>query len=274
MFKKLILKSALGVFLLSSLIFTACEEDSIEAGGDTPSADTEAGTVSGTVVDAQGKPIAGARVRIENDFSYYDLTTNAEGKYTSPRLPVGGFKAVAWATISYKGQDYTLRMGMARTSDYDFFDPKAGVVRNFQWQISGRIPDTEATDGEGYFGGTIELMNGTGSIYDERMNPGDQVHITLNPTGPLMDGSTGKSIEESFIIQSGNDSYMLVDIPTGEYEITVVRVTPEGKQERVLIGTFSEQWEAAVINFQPGQYGVGTYESGLERLSLFMNLNR
>ena len=281
MLKHLFSKFYLGVFLLSTLTFTACEpastkddpapaEEPAPTEEPTPIENPAARTVTGIVVDAQGKPLAGAKVRIENDFFYYDITTTAQGKYTSPSLPAGGFKALAWATISYKGQNYTLRMGMPQSSDYDYIDPKNGIVRNFKLQISGRIPDR---DGE-YFGGTLEFMNGTGSIFDERMNPGDQVYITLNPTGPLLDGTIGKKIEKSFTIRSGNDSYLLADIPTGEYELSAVRVTPEGHQEQVLVGTFSKQWEAALINFQPGSYGVGTYASGLARLSLYLNLKR
>lgn len=270
--KNLFLKLSLGSLLLSALFLTSCEEKII-----TPieePVDSRAGTVSGIVQDSQGKPIAGARVRVENDWSYYDLTTDAQGKYTSPTLPAGGFKVVAWATLPYLGQDYTLRMGMPQATDYDFFDPKAGVVRNFKWQISGRIPDRAAADAGGYFGAALELMNGTGSIWDERMNPGDQVYVTLKPTSPLIDGSTGQVTERYFTIQSGNDTYLLLDIPTGQYEISAIRVTPENYQEQLLIGTFSEQWESAIITFQPDSYGVGNYESGVQRLSLFMNLNR
>jgi hypothetical protein len=279
MLKHIFLKLSFGAFVMSACMLTACEEDSpVNVNDPQPSveepADTKAGTVSGTVVDSHGKPIAGARVRIENDWSYYDVSTNAEGKYTSPTLPLGGFKVVAWATIPYQGQDYTLRMGMPQASDYDYFDPKDGVVRNFEWQISGRIPDRAAADAGGYFGAALELMSGTGSIWDERMNPGDKVYVTLKPTSPLIDGSIGEVIERSFTIKSGNDTYLLLDIPTGQYEISCVRVTPENYQEQLLIGTFSEQWASAVITFQPGEYGIGTYESGVKRLSLYMNLNR
>ena len=80
-------------------------------------------------------------------------------------LPIGGYKAVAWARITYKGQTYTLRMGMPQETVYDFFDPKPGVVRDFKWQLSGRIPDREAHDEQGYFGGTIKLTNGHGQYF-------------------------------------------------------------------------------------------------------------
>lgn len=277
MLNKLFYKFFMAVFLLGSFVLTACEDDIVVPGKDTPpptEGEKETRIVSGTVKDTRGRPVAGASVRIENDWSYYDVTTNEQGKYTSPKLPPGGFKVLAWATMTYKGQEYTLRMGMPQPSDYDYFDPEDGVSRNFEWKISGRIPDREPGDGSGYFGATLEFMNGTGSIYDERMNPGDQVRFTLDPTGPLIDGSTGTRIERTITIKSGNDSYILTDIPTGEYVLSATRITPEGYQEQVLTGSFSEQWESTIIVFQPGTYGTGTYESGVQRLSLFMNLNR
>ena len=295
---KQLLKLWMGAFLVSSLGLAACETDDLDKApvpkpspatnrppanppatnpppANTPSTNgAEAGTVTGKVVDSQGRPVAGAKVRIENDFYYFDVTTDAQGVYKSPALPTGGFKAVAWARIAYKGQTYTLRMGMAQEADYDFFDAKNGVVRDFKWQLNGRIPDREAHDGEGYFGGTVSLSNGTGSIFDERMNEGDQVLLTLNPTGPLIDGSTGQRLERSFTIKSGNESYKITDIPAGEYEISAVRVVAGTEQEPLLIGTFSQQWQSARITFQPDTYGVGNYESGLQDIALFLKLNR
>ncbi len=283
----------MGAFLAGSVLFTGCDladrdqdPKPTETNDPKPQPDkkpdkpdskpngAEAGKVKGKVVDSQGRPIAGAKVRVENDFGYYDVTTDAEGMYKSPTLPLGGFKAVAWAPITYKGQTYTLRMGMPQETDYDFFDSKSGAVRDFRWQLSGRIPDREAYDGEGYFGGTIQLSNGTGSIYKERMQEGDQVYVTLNPTGPLIDGSTGKKIERTFTIKSGNESYKLGDIPAGEYQVSAVRVVPGVGQERLLIGSFSRQSETATFTFQPDTYGVGNYENGLKDAVLYMELNR
>lgn len=308
---KHLLKCWMGVFLAGSLGLAACETDDVEkapapgtpppsttppsttppanppatppgtpppttppANPPPPAGGVEAGTVMGKVVDTQGRPMAGAKVRIENDFHYYDVTTNAEGVYKSPTLTIGGFKAVAWARITYKGQTYTLRMGMARETDYDFFDPENGAVRDFKWQISGRIPDREDDGGTGYFGGTLRFSNGTGSIYDERMQEGDQVHVTLNPTGPLIDGSTGRQIKRTFTITYGNESYNLTDIPAGEYEVSAVRVVPGAGQERLMVGSFSKQSETATFAFQPGTYGTGTYESGLKAASLYLTLDR
>jgi hypothetical protein len=120
------------------------------------------GRVTGTVRDTQGRPIAGAKVRIENDFLYFDVTADSNGRYVSPSLPIGGYKAVAWANVTWEGMNYALRLGMPSAADYDFFGSE-GAVRNFEWQRTGRIPDRTADGAAGYFGGALELMNGTRS---------------------------------------------------------------------------------------------------------------
>ncbi|HEX8440582.1 carboxypeptidase-like regulatory domain-containing protein [Archangium sp.] len=234
--------------------------------------EVQAGKVTGVVQDTQGRPIAGAKVRIENDFGYYDVTTDANGRYVSPSLVLGGFKAIAWADVNYQGKSYKLRMGMPNPADYDFFDSKQGAVRNFRWQLSGRIPDRVADGSTGYFGGTLESLNGTGSIYDARMDAGDTVNLTLKPTAPLIDGSTGQTLTRSFTIRSGNDTYYALDIPVGVYEVTAERVTPSGAREQILVGSFSRQGTSATVSFEPSS--AYSYESGLRSTSLYLVLNR
>lgn len=261
---------ALTSHLGACLCLGGCEDDSdTDTGTDT---EAQAGKVTGVVQDTQGKPIAGAKVRIENDFAYYDVTTDANGRYLSPTLPLGGFKAIAWAHVNYQGKSYKLRMGMPNPTDYDFFSSEQGAVRNFKWQLSGRIPDREADGSTGYYGGALEFLNGTGSIYDARMTAGDTVNLTLVPTGPLIDGSTGQTQQRSFTIRSGNDTYFASDIPGGVYQVTAERVTPGGQHEQLLVGPFNQQGASATVSFEPDS--LYTYESGLGTTSLYLVLNR
>ena len=64
----------------------------------------------------------------------------------------------AWAQVNWHGRDYCLRLAMPSAGDYDSFVPSAGAVRNFRWQLTGRIPDLD----DQYFGGEVRLM-GDGS---------------------------------------------------------------------------------------------------------------
>lgn len=228
--------------------------------------------VTGVVHDTQGRPIAGARVRIENDFSYYDVRTDADGRYVSPVLPLGGFKVVAWTDVTYAGQDYKLRLGMPNLSDYDYFTPGTGAVRNFRWQLTGRIPDREADGSTGYFGGTLELANGTGSIYEQRMDAGDTVVLQLEPVASLIDGSPAETLFRTVTVKPGSDTSYALDIPVGVYRVTAERVTPGGVREALRVGPFSQQGEWATVWFLPS--GQSSYESGLTATALYLVLNR
>jgi hypothetical protein len=226
-------------------------------------------TVTGVAKDAKGNPIAGAKVRIENDFTYYDVTTDAQGRYTSPKLSQTNYKVVAWYTTSYKGQSYTLRLGMPNDTDYDYVDVTKGAVRNFVQKIQGRIPDRSETEtGMGLFGGTLLLSNGTG-LYD-MLSYGDRVDVVLTPTGPLLDGSTTQTLS-GYIIIGAISQYYLTDIPVGEYVVTAT-VTRGSAQGPVKLGTLSSLSQSQTIVFPSSGYGIGTYESGLTYKGLHMAL--
>lgn len=252
------------VLLLGSTIFAYSKETD-------PASSVAPYTITGTCKDSKGKPIAGAIVRIENEWNYFDVRTNAAGQYTSPRLPQASYKVLAWYTTTYSGQNYTLRLGMPSVNDYDYVDVTRGAVRNFVQKISGVIPDQQQDkDGRGYFGCTITFNNGTGSIYDEgRLKPGDYIAIMLTPTAALIDGSTGQKIERAFEIKPGNESQAVIDIPVGAYEVRAF-VDRNGSWKPLLVGTFSSQTDKIRIEPKSSDYGIGTYQSGLSLVGLYL----
>jgi hypothetical protein len=243
--KKKIRQSLLkGIFVLSllSLLAFSQKTELLSARKPTKTAIlTPPGTVTGVVKNAQGKPIAGAKVRIENDFAYYDVTTNAKGQYSCYVRSIGSFKAVAWASIPYLGKNYNLRMGMPDEADYDFFDPRGGAIRNFQLQVSGSIPDRS----DSYFGFTLSLNN-TGSIYTGLfLKPGETVDVILVPDGPLLDGSVGEKIERQATVPNMNESIKIDDIPLGKYK-AYAYVDRNGAWQRLRIGASSTELREAM----------------------------
>ncbi len=94
-----------GLALLSLLLLSACTKD-VDKDDNDNGGGNQRGVVTGLVKDAQGKPVAGAKVRIENDFAYYDVTTNGQGQYTCKVATFGSFKALAWAPVQYNGNSY------------------------------------------------------------------------------------------------------------------------------------------------------------------------
>ena len=149
-----------------------------------PSVAPAPGTVTGTVVDTQGRPIAGARVWVQPAITtgLVEVRTDNQGRYVASSLIDVPYNAKAWAYVEYGGRQLCLRMGMESPVDYDAFVPAAGAVRNFRWQLTGPIEDLRSLNE--YFGGMLRVMNT--NAYGAR----GRLEFAFTPTGPRIDGST------------------------------------------------------------------------------------
>lgn len=195
--------------VLVSLGLTACE---IHADNRTPAA--ESGYVTGTVRDAQGKPIAGAKILLDNSVfynAYIHGSTGQDGSYRIKAQP-GAWRAEASIRKAYNGKTYTLEM---HPDSLDSFSDE-GAVRNFTWRLEGRSQENEYR----YYGGFIQLSKDPGFEGDL-----DDVELTLTPDGPLIDGSQGKILR----LRPGDhywvDRFQIQDVPIGRY---TVRATLNG----------------------------------------------
>jgi hypothetical protein len=118
------------------------------------------GVVSGVALDARGRPIANAKVGVKMVFNPNVVwtRTGADGRYTVRGLGAGlSHQIWAWHEVDYGGRSYCVRLGMPDAGDYDAFLPGAGAVRDFRWQLTGRIPDA----GNNYFGAPLVLALGS-----------------------------------------------------------------------------------------------------------------
>lgn len=255
-------------------LFSFCSKKNSSSGdggpGDPPP--VKPNTVSGIVLDASGNPVAGARIRAENptgDNIHLTATSGADGKYSLQLTSIGGWKIYAWKEVELGDNIYQVRLGMENQTDYDAFTPTKGVLRNFVWKLSGRIPDRTVSkeNGTGYFGGTIKFIN-YNSLVDE-MPPGTEVTIHLTPAegAVYLDGSSaaGKTVIKTFTIVSGvGQAYYINDIPATKY---VIRVTSKlnGTEMTSYIsgGNPDEFFEGFEYTFQPEPGSSGSYESGL-----------
>lgn len=237
--------------------------------GNTP---TKAYTISGTIKNAAGQPVKAARIRIENPNGnniHYTTTSNDQGKYSVTVSAIGGYKIYAWKETEKEGQVYQVRLGMEKETDYDAFSvPPSGVVKNFVWQLSGRIPDRTISkeNGTGYFGGSIKFINY--NAVTEAMPAGTEITITLTPVTPatFLDGSDagGKVIEKKFTIADGvGQAYYINDIPATRYRITATSLRNGVKKElRIGSGSPDELKNTAEYYFR-SEGGSGSYENGL-----------
>lgn len=254
---------------LSSFLFSCTGEEVLP---NPDGADGKAYAISGVVRDASGKPVKGARIRVENPNGnniHYTATSDEAGKYSIGVSAIGGYKIYAWKEAEYENHTYQVRLGMEKESDYDAFSvPPGGVTKNFTWKLDGRIPDRVVSkeNGSGYFGGTIKFIN-YNALTDE-MPAGMEVTIRLTPVpnAKFLDGTSaaGKIVEKRFTIRDGvGQAYYVNDIPATKYRITASGML-NGVAKSVDIG--SENPEDFTISaeyyFKP-EGGSGSYENGL-----------
>lgn len=219
-------------------------------------------TVGGQVLDTQGRPLPGALIWIQPAVTTGLVTvrTDARGTYQSPRLVNVPYNAVAYYQTEYRGQSYCLRLASEKVSGYDTFspDPKAGTVRNFRMQLSGKIPDPSGYTA--YFGSEVRLM-WTGD-YDagKTVANGSKVTLTFTPDGPLIDGSRGRP----FSVTGNHANPIIPDVPVGHYRVSATEVHADGRKTPLIVGQDENRLSAsAAFAFQPsGMCGGATSNVG------------
>lgn len=201
--------------LLAGLILSglaACE------GNDgTGTAKAEGGYATGKVVDTQGNPIAGAKILLDGTVfynSYIRGSTGEDGTYRIKAQP-GAWRAYASFKKTYNGKTYSLDL---HPDTIDSFDD-TGAVRNFVWKLEGREPENEYN----YYGGLVTVFQDT-NFHDDM----EDVELTLTPSGPLIDGSEGKTL----VLRQGDHYWVqygyLQDIPIGRYMVTAILKNKDG----------------------------------------------
>lgn len=197
------------IFLFCSA-FIACTK-SVEvahAAASTEKQTTTAATVSGTVTDSRGNPLAGVQITIEHTVwqgTYVHAVTNSKGKYkiTIPSSPAGSWTAKAKLTKKAYGQQYIFDLD----GDASPFTQSASVIRNFTWKLSGQKPGTDS-----YYGAHVDLYQfGT----DATMT---NVKVVFTPMlDTLIDGSPAVSFERQ--VEDVAGTFMAKDVPIGKYMI-------------------------------------------------------
>lgn len=177
--------------------------------GASDGAEAEHGYATGKVVDARGAPVAGAKILLDNSVfyaSYIRGSSGEDGRYRI-RVQPGAWTAHASLQREYNGKTYTLELHPDQVDSFD----ETGAVRNFSWKLEGRTPG----DPYGYYGGFIQLSPDIG--FDGDL---DDVELTLVPSGPLIDGSEGKTLR----LRRGDhywvDRHQVEDVPIGRYLVT------------------------------------------------------
>ncbi len=195
-------------------------------GGDSSSGEVEAGVVKGRVTDSAGNPIKGAEIVVDNQLLYDSnlvLVTDAKGNY---RAEMPGIAATYNVTASfektYNNTTYTFRLA---PDNPEMFVGQEGAVRDFTWKLTGEQPDAS----DSFYGGSVLFNLSPINPVDDSYVDSAGVKLTLTPVGPLVDGSTGKSVTKS--AENTGDGWGVRDIPVGRYKITATFTGESGRTQ-------------------------------------------
>jgi hypothetical protein len=205
-------RQALSVLFLSSAVMSC---------GLPASSEAAPGVISGKVTDTQGRPLEGAKLildvynhsdMINNDHSTnsYDGTdkkviTDRTGSYRV-RVGPGGWRIHGSVDRAFNGDTFSMPL---HPENPKWVPGNEGGVRNFNWKLSGAIPNEL---GGGFYGATLEVVTTYESGFREESYP--NVEVVLEPVGPLIDGSTGRSLT-----LHPNGEGQMPDVPIGRYRM-------------------------------------------------------
>lgn len=196
---------------VASLIgLVACSKPAGESISPDQPTTPQAGYAMGTVRDAQGKPIKGAEITINNTggvvnnlIGYSDANGNYKIKLSTGGGPlIGSYYVRGHVTVNYLNYPFKLALFV---EDDSAFSPEVGAVKNLKLTIAG--PRSNFGD-SGWYGGTIEVDNHTSNSHFPN------IEVTLEPLGPLVDGSAGET-------QVARPDWLYsYNVPVGQYKVT------------------------------------------------------
>ncbi|GBF06763.1 hypothetical protein DAERI_100126 [Deinococcus aerius] len=204
------------------------------------------GSVQGQVLDTRGQPLEGVKVWIKPVVTtgVAETLTDERGRYEVTGLPPVGYRAYAWLQVPFKGQQFCYRLAHPRVSDYNAFNPRDGLIRNFVWKLSGRIPGNEDYSDLGYFGGSLPLMQGSSQGRFPAQQ--DEIEVQLVPVGQLIDGSAGKALTRTVPARG-----MVLDVPIGTYRVRATFIGANGRREPLRVSGFDGDYaNEATVNFK------------------------
>jgi hypothetical protein len=223
----------------------------------------EANVIKGTVRTANGRPLAGAKIRIAGNTGVMrskviEATTDRNGVYRA-QVPLGHYNVDGFLEVRYAGEVYK-ELWLDRTDgSCERVMSDRGLVRHFQFRLTGlkrciNNPDPELE--ASYYGAHVNVS--------APWLPADaRVTFTLTPRGPLADGSTGRAITMTRtgaeLMRSGGSvgaNSALHDIPLGQYRLAASVRYANGTQQPLQIQLRDEgrvAGEAADIVFRANQ---------------------
>lgn len=164
------------------------------------------------------------------------------------KVPDGVYGSSGSVVVNYHGGAYQFEL-WREPRKYDFPDTglqylRNGLVHNYVWRLSGK----KDTGIDNYYGCTINAdcdagIKGLGDKMLWEAEPkGSKVEVTLVPQGPLVDGSTGKTLVRTFDLSLTGKIY---DVPMGAYTVSARVIEPNGTAKPLKISSNHAQYDTA-----------------------------
>lgn len=197
------------------IMFISCEKSETDNSSDNVTA--QKGFAIGKVVDAQGKPIQGAKIFLDHAIAYASYlhgTTDEKGIYKIS-VQEGVWAAFGTVKKEYHGKTYEMELQPSHANSFG----TEGTVCNFTWLLEGKYRDREKE-----FLGCRVAVDPAYDFYEGFKD----VVLTFTPDGPLIDGSQGRTITVSYGDPKWQDYFNIEDIPLGRYKVTGILKSPSG----------------------------------------------
>lgn len=202
----------------------------------------EPGIVKGRVTGSDGRPLAGAEIVADNTLFHNSNAigyTDADGRYRlDVSRPPGTWHMTGSVTLTYDGQTFTVAL---EPEDPSLLAGEEGAIRDFSLSLRN-------------LSGPALIMSGVGDY-----TPYEEIEVTLEPVGPIVDGSAGETIVSG--LRPIGDGWAVTGVPFGRYRVTA-RHLPTGEAmlvSRPLTQTQDYLWaESYTTGFS--SMGLGIYQ--------------
>ncbi|MEX2536149.1 MAG: carboxypeptidase-like regulatory domain-containing protein [Trueperaceae bacterium] len=225
----------------------------------------QAGYISGTTFDPQGRPLAGAGVLIygttytQGQRTEFETVSGPNGTF-SVRVPDGRYQAKAWIDREMAGRFFSRVLHPVSGNPGTEVDSLIGGNLDFQWRLSGLSanstpPGTSASD---FYGAAIDFsycglpatayctMDDDGVPTTPIAPGGSTVTVTLEPTGSLIDGSQGEEQTFRFLMMEQDLEY--------PYEEGIVPGYPGGGGGRLKLDSNWQYHSESLFDIPLGSY--------------------
>ncbi len=244
------------VVIAACLLLLACQG----AAGPGP------GVLAGRVVDQADRPAEGLALGLScgtraGTVAFYKLETDSDGGY-AVRAEDCQEEVEGRLRIEYRGEEWLLRLHPTDGTT-DETESTEGAVEDFQWRISGQMPEGDPEDPRDYYGGHAHVLyTEEGGVRERIPMPFPEqsvVRFTWKPLEPLIDGSPGSVLRFSRTVGAINSgkyrfstadlhhegpieqSDALHDIPPGVYEVSAMLTEPGGREVPIRLQTLGGQ---------------------------------